>query len=169
MTTTERERNATGEDEDSPLLQDPNKFLKRDAITTPLPRAQLAVIYAIKLVLPVAHTQILPYFNKMIEGFDLPGGSSNIGYYSGLLVTCHTAGQISTTYAWGRLSGKSRCIASCYTSLTRPFEDWIGRTSVIAIGVTGLGFSTLLFGSSQTLTTALTARVLSKPHLYADM
>ena len=47
----------------------------------------------------------MPYFNKMVAGFDLPGDKS-VGYYSGVLGTTHTIGQFTSIYAWGRLSGK---------------------------------------------------------------
>lgn len=100
--------------EDSPLLvpshagSDEEGFKDsptRETRVTPLPRTQLATIYAIKLIVPVAGTQILPYVNKMVAGFDLPSERS-VGYYTGLLSFAHTAGQILTIYAWGRLSGE---------------------------------------------------------------
>lgn len=77
---------------------------RRRAPATPLPRAQLAAIYTIKLVVPVASTQIMPYVNKMVAGFDLPS-EQDVGYYTGLMSFGHTAGAFLTIYAWGRLSG----------------------------------------------------------------
>lgn len=106
---------SAGDREDSPLLGDndsddgfkssPSRRRGPTAEVTPLPRAQLAAIYAIKLIVPVANTQIMPYVNKMIAGFDLPD-QRNVGYYTGLLSFSHTAGQFMTIYAWGRLSGR---------------------------------------------------------------
>jgi hypothetical protein len=98
--------------EDSPLLgsdsdheDTPKLPPRRTAYTTPLPVAQLAAVYAIKLVVPVANTQTMPYVNKMVAGFDL-SSKRGVGYYTGVLSFGHTAGQIVSIYAWGRLSGK---------------------------------------------------------------
>lgn len=116
----ENERYQAGEEyrEDSPLLQDaaagnedeesPKTSPTRRNTTrvTPLPRTQLATVYAIKLIVPVANTQVLPYVNKMVAGFDLPS-EQTVGYYTGFLSFSHTAGQFLTIYAWGRLSGRS--------------------------------------------------------------
>ena len=109
-----------GSREDSPLLgsdsdsshDDVPKLLPgRGVYTTPLPISQLAAIYAIKLIVPVANTQSLPYINKMVASFGL-SGERGVGYYTGLLSFSHTAGQILTIYAWGRLSGKLRAWGS---------------------------------------------------------
>lgn len=71
---------------------------------TPLPRAQLVAIYTVKLTIVVASTQVLPYLNKMTESLEGVDHRS-VGYYSGLLSTSHTLGQIITIFFWGRLSG----------------------------------------------------------------
>ena len=68
-------------DEQQPLLDGSRK--KR----TPLPKTQLAVVYAIKLTLPIAYTQVLPYFNVFIEKLAASEGADT-GYYSGLAVSC---------------------------------------------------------------------------------
>ena len=67
------------QDESEPLL--PKQRIK----PTPLPKAQLAVIYAIKLTLPIALTQALPYYNVLIEKLAASEGADT-GYYSGLAV-----------------------------------------------------------------------------------
>ncbi|KAJ3553345.1 hypothetical protein NM688_g3661 [Phlebia brevispora] len=132
--------------ESSPLLAPEERF--DDALDSPvvavnpLPRAQLAIIYCIKLVVPISGTQAMPYVNKMVAAMNLPGDRS-VGYYSGLLVTSHTAGQFLTIFFWGRLS------------------DRIGRTPVIGIGMAGLAISTILFGLSSTLSAALFTRFLT--------
>lgn len=79
----------------------------RRSSPNPLPRVQLATIYGIKLVVPVSGQQISPYVNKMIAAMDLPGNGS-VGYYTGLLSSVHTAGQILSIFFWGRLSGMLR-------------------------------------------------------------
>lgn len=96
--------------EDSPLLSREDSVQLEDvldskaATVNPLPRGQLAIIYGIKLVVPIASTQVMPYVNKMVAAMDLPSDRT-VGYYSGLLVTAHTAGQFLTIFFWGRLSG----------------------------------------------------------------
>ena len=101
--------------EDSPLLgngEDDDDASRRFSPTparlrgpvTPLPRAQLAAIYLIKLVVPVTNTQMLPYKNKMVASFGLPNERS-VGYYTGILSLAHSLGHFATILGWGRLSG----------------------------------------------------------------
>lgn len=52
----------------------------------PLPKFQLAVIYAIKLTLPIAHTQAMPYYNVLIGKLAASEGADT-GYYSGVTVS----------------------------------------------------------------------------------
>lgn len=70
----------------------------------PLPKAQLAAVYTIKLLLPVAIFQIYPYMNQMIEDLHLSSARST-GYYSGLVGTAFTLAQLLSVYPWARLSG----------------------------------------------------------------
>lgn len=67
-------------DETVPLLGKPRNR------PNPLPKLQLAVIYAIKLTLPIATTQALPYYNVFIEKLAASEGADT-GYYSGLAVS----------------------------------------------------------------------------------
>ena len=68
------------ETETAPLLA------KHRIRPNPLPKLQLAVIYAIKLTLPIATTQALPYYNVFIEKLAASEGADT-GYYSGLAVS----------------------------------------------------------------------------------
>ncbi|KAI0085416.1 MFS general substrate transporter [Irpex rosettiformis] len=126
-------------DENAPLL---SKAHGAGSQETPLPRAQLAAIYFIKLTIPVVYTQVQPYLNKMISELDLPPGRP-VGYYSGLLGLAINAGQFLTVFPWGRLS------------------DWLGRTRIITFGLFGLVLSTVAFGLSQTFAQALFFRLLT--------
>lgn len=58
--------------------------------TNPLPKLQLAAIYSVKLLVPIASTQIMPYVNLMIqellENSGIESGKERVGYYSGLVV-----------------------------------------------------------------------------------
>ena len=53
---------------------------------TPLPKAQLATLCAVRLVDPIMFTQIFPYVNEMIDGFNVVRNPGDIGFYSGLVV-----------------------------------------------------------------------------------
>lgn len=98
---------SSGSSETSPLLVSVEEVsdIPHARVVNPLPRAQLATIYGIKLVVPISGTQSMPYVNRMVAAMDLPGNRS-VGYYSGLLVTAHTVGQFLTIFLWGRLSGE---------------------------------------------------------------
>lgn len=61
-----------------PLLPHPQREV------TPLPKLKLAVVFAIKLLIPVAGSQPSPYINRMLG--DMIGSTEKVGYYSGLVV-----------------------------------------------------------------------------------
>ncbi|KAI0745943.1 MFS general substrate transporter [Earliella scabrosa] len=124
------------QDESEPLL--PKQRIK----PTPLPKAQLAVIYAIKLTLPIALTQALPYYNVLIEKLAASEGADT-GYYSGLATSIFHVAQFISMFAWGRLS------------------DSIGRIPVIVIGTTGTAFFALQFGLSGSVSEVLINRLLA--------
>lgn len=52
----------------------------------PLPKLQLAVVYFIKLIIPIAATQNLPYINVFVADLAKAAGAKT-GYYSGLVVS----------------------------------------------------------------------------------
>lgn len=54
---------------------------------TPLPKVQLITLCAVRLVDPIAFTQIFPYVNEMMERLHLTNDPSKIGFYSGLVVS----------------------------------------------------------------------------------
>ena len=58
----------------------------RSTKITPLPKAQLASLCAVRLVDPIAFTQIFPYVNEMMEFLRVTEDHSKIGFYSGLVV-----------------------------------------------------------------------------------
>ncbi|EED79032.1 predicted protein, partial [Postia placenta Mad-698-R] len=49
---------------------------------TPLPKVQLITLCAVRLVDPIAFTQIFPYVNEMMERLHLTNDPSKIGFYS---------------------------------------------------------------------------------------
>jgi hypothetical protein len=73
---------------------------------TPLPWAQLAVVFAIKLSIPLTTQQTSPYANELLARV-LQRPSNEIGYYTGLLSVVSHIPQIASAYPWGRVSGVS--------------------------------------------------------------
>ncbi|KAI0355607.1 MFS general substrate transporter [Trametes cingulata] len=108
----------------------------------PLPKAQLAVIYAIKLTLPIANTQSMPYYNFLIEKLAASEGAET-GYYSGLAHTAFSIAQFISMFFWGRVS------------------DSRGRVPVIFLGTAGTAIFTLLFGVTESFSALLLNRVLA--------
>lgn len=56
---------------------------------TPLPKAQLATLCAVRLVDPIMFTQIFPYVNEMMDHLHLTEDRSKTGLYSGLVVCAY--------------------------------------------------------------------------------
>lgn len=54
---------------------------------TPLPKAQLVTLCSVRLIDPIAFTQIFPYVNEMMDRLHLTNDPSKIGFYSGLVVS----------------------------------------------------------------------------------
>ncbi|KAL6309000.1 MFS general substrate transporter [Sparassis latifolia] len=113
------------------------------ATVTPLPKAQLFTLCTVRLVDPIAFTQIFPYVNEMMERLRLTNDPSKIGFYSGMVESSFAISQLCCIYHWARLS------------------DRIGRRPVVLVGVAGIGFATICFGLSHTLTAVLFARCLA--------
>ncbi|EMD38498.1 hypothetical protein CERSUDRAFT_113677 [Gelatoporia subvermispora B] len=109
---------------------------------TPVPKAQLAALCGVRLVDPIAFTQIFPYVNEMMDHLHLTEDRSKIGFYSGLVESSFAISQLCSIYHWARLS------------------DAIGRRPVVLVGILGIGFSTLFLGMSHTLAGVLFARCL---------
>ncbi|TBU33708.1 MFS general substrate transporter [Dichomitus squalens] len=121
------------QDETAPLLA------KQRNKPNPLPKLQLAIIYAIKLTLPITHTQSLPYYNVFIEKLAASQGADT-GYYSGLAHTVASVTQLTSMFVWGRISDK------------------YGRVPVILLGTAGMAIFTVFFGLSGSLTSLLLNR-----------
>ncbi|EPT00739.1 hypothetical protein FOMPIDRAFT_1122034 [Fomitopsis schrenkii] len=104
----------------------------------PLPKLQLAVVFFIKLVIPIAGTQTFPYINVLVADLAKASGAQT-GYYSGLVGSANSVAHLLTIYYWGYLS----------------VEDRHGRKPVVVIGTALTGLFTLLFGISKTFPTLL--------------
>ncbi|KAI0079970.1 MFS general substrate transporter [Panus rudis PR-1116 ss-1] len=121
---------------------DVEQFPKSACPTTPLNKAQLASLCAVRLVDPIAFTQIFPYVNEMMEHLRVTEDPSKIGFYSGLVESSFAISQLLSIYQWAR------------------FSDRVGRRPVVLVGIAGIGISTLLLGFSRSLFGVLVARFL---------
>ncbi|KAJ3902649.1 major facilitator superfamily domain-containing protein [Lentinula edodes] len=119
------------EDQDSPVKK-----------ATPLPIAQLLIVCAIRLMDPIAFTQIFPYINEFIAFLKLTDDPSQTGFYSGLVESTFAVTQFLAIYQWSKLSNK------------------IGRRPVIMVGTFGVALSTMYFGLSSSLTDLLLSRAI---------
>ena len=59
----------------------------RGTKSTPIPKAQLSVLCAVRLVDPIMFTQIFPYVNEMMERLHITDDPSRTGLYSGIVVS----------------------------------------------------------------------------------
>ena len=74
---------------------------------TPLPKLQLAAVFAIKLVIPVSMAQVMPYINVLVAELAKSDGAET-GYYSGLVVSARSTRRhaICVHTSCGRVAGQ---------------------------------------------------------------
>lgn len=137
----------TNYDETCPLLRTSNVDTAEAQIAekpkpTPLPKGQLAALCVVRLVEPIAFTQLFPYVNEFMNDLHLTDDPSKIGFYSGLVESLFAISQLCSIYQWANIS------------------DVIGRRPVIFLGIFGLAGTTVMFGLSKSLTSVLVARCL---------
>ncbi|KAG6333599.1 hypothetical protein ID866_5484 [Astraeus odoratus] len=135
--------NTTVHDETCPLL--PHSHAEAQTVAspppTPFPKGPLASLCVVRLVDPIAFTQLFPYVNDFINDLRLTDDPSRIGFYSGLEST-FALSQLFSIYHWAKLS------------------DVIGRRPVILAGIVGTATMTIFFGLSTSLAGILVARCL---------
>ncbi|KAJ7871414.1 major facilitator superfamily domain-containing protein [Mycena olivaceomarginata] len=135
-------------DETRPLLSESASGTSLEAQTpteskiTPLPRIQLAALCAVRLVDPIAYSQIFPYINEMLFHLRVAEDPSKIGFYSGLVESSYAITQLLAIYNWSKLS------------------DIIGRRPVVLYGTLGVVVTTLMFGLSDSLFAVIFLRAL---------
>ncbi|THH33951.1 hypothetical protein EUX98_g221 [Antrodiella citrinella] len=126
-----------------PLYRDEDDSVRATTTTiTPVPKAQLASLCAVRLVDPVAFTQIFPYVNEMMDWLHVTEDRSRIGFYSGMVESIFAISQLLSIYQWAK------------------FSDRVGRRPVVLIGILGIALSTLLTGLSKSFFAVLLARCL---------
>lgn len=100
----------TSPNESTPLLQDAQNELEvqepRKKQATPLPKLQLALICLIRIMDPIAFTQLFPYVNEFITYLKVTDDPSQTGFYSGLVESTFAVTQFFAIYQWSRLSGE---------------------------------------------------------------
>ncbi|PCH38263.1 MFS general substrate transporter [Wolfiporia cocos MD-104 SS10] len=140
-------RRVFGDEEQKIPFDDHGHYNDHDRVhpqeATPLPKMQLLTLCSVRLVDPIAFTQIFPYVNEMMERLHLTNDPSKIGFYSGLVESSFAISQLFTIYHWARIS------------------DRIGRKPVVLAGIFGIGLSTILLGLAHSLGVVLLARSIA--------
>ena len=107
----------TNPDESCPLLAHPTPSSlesqvpsstakpKDQSTSTPLPKTQLICLCLVRLVDPIAFTQIFPYINEMMAHLHITNDPSRVGFYSGLAESAFSISSLLSIYQWARLSG----------------------------------------------------------------
>ncbi|KAG9225985.1 hypothetical protein CCMSSC00406_0009082 [Pleurotus cornucopiae] len=129
-------------DERQPLLRGDLDLEAKTSIT-PLPVKQLSVLCMLRVLDPLAFSQIFPYINNFMEDLHLTDDPSQIGFYSGLVESAFALAQLLAIYPWAWIS------------------DVIGRRPVILLCVSGLAVTTFLFGLSTSFSAVMISRILA--------
>ncbi|KAN0075327.1 Major facilitator superfamily domain containing protein [Tylopilus felleus] len=125
--------------ESTPLLE---SQVSAKPTPTPIPKGQLAALCTVRIVEPIAFTQLFPYVNEFMSDLHLTDDPSRVGFYSGLVESAFALAQLISIYQWARLS------------------DVIGRRPVVLVGILGIATTTLAFGLSKSLSAVLVARCI---------
>ncbi|KAL7410606.1 major facilitator superfamily domain-containing protein [Mrakia frigida] len=123
-------------------MASPSPSRRQRRLPTPLPKFQLFVVLAARIVEPIGYSAIFPFVNNMMEDLLPNVEKSRIGAYGGFIESVFAISQVLVMYRWGRLS------------------DRVGRKPIILIGLSGSAFSLLLFGLSRNYWWAFCARTL---------
>jgi MFS family permease len=169
----------TPSQESCPLLCDEassGSLQPKNTGPTPVPKTQLATACIIRLLDPIAFTQVFPYINEFMSSLHVTDDPSKIGFFSGLVVSAGSnflgvhlmlalqestfaISQLCAIYHWAKMSG-TLIRSTLYIHLNIFPVDKIGRRPVILAGATGITITTLLFGLCRSLPTVLVVRFL---------
>ncbi|KAJ7110722.1 major facilitator superfamily domain-containing protein [Mycena crocata] len=131
-------------DENRPLLSNSSTLENQpDAATriTPLPYMQMVALCSVRIVDPIAYSQIFPYINEFLLRMGVTDNPSMIGFYSGL---------VESSYAFSNLEANIS------------FIDVVGRRPVVMAGTPGVAMTTLVFGLSGSLFSVIFLRGLGR-------
>ncbi|KAL9057695.1 MAG: hypothetical protein Q9162_002169 [Coniocarpon cinnabarinum] len=105
---------------------------------------QLFILTLARLAEPIVQTSLASYMFFMLKSFDTTLPDSRISSQAGLLAGSFTFAQCLTAVLWGRLADKA----------------WMGRKNVLIIGLIGTFVSSIGFGFSRNLSSAIFFRSL---------
>ena len=74
-----------GDDEEAVSPGSPTQSPNTKPVSTPLPKAQLGALVAVRIVDPIAYMQIFPYINQLLTDLKI-AEPERVGFYSGLVV-----------------------------------------------------------------------------------
>ncbi|KAF8443269.1 major facilitator superfamily domain-containing protein [Boletus edulis BED1] len=116
-------------DESTRLLPSSDEEARRQG-PTPLPKAQLSALFAVRIVDPIAYQQIFPYVNQLLVDLRI-AEPERVGFYSGLVESIYSLAQVFSMYQLGKIS------------------DVVGRRPVVFTGLLGIAVTTTTFGLSK--------------------
>jgi len=165
-------------DETCPLLE--SQVLAKPA-PTPIPKGQLAALCTVRIVEPIAFTQLFPYVNEFMSDLHLTDDPSRVGFYSGLVVRCISI--CASDASSSPYSGKCLCSRSTHLHIPLGSSFWsvysqpalraltflldvIGRRPVILLGFLGITATTLMFGLSKSLAAVLITRCIGQSQVF---
>ncbi|KAI9568452.1 major facilitator superfamily domain-containing protein [Boletus coccyginus] len=131
----ESARLLVGGDEEDVSSRTPNLQLA----PTPLPKAQLSALIAVRIVDPIAYQQIFPYINQLLADLHI-AEPERVGFYSGLVESAYSLAQVFSVYQWGKIS------------------DVVGRRPVVCAGLVGIALTTTTFGLSTSFAGIIASR-----------
>ncbi len=126
--------------EDKPLI--PSALPPPDSYSTPLPTMSMVVLSITLLGEFLTANVSTPFLIFMVEGFDEFGEGSDVGFYSGLLVSTFFFTQFLTSLLWATVAEKH------------------GRRIVLFLSLLGGSLTCALFGTSTSLKQAVAIRMM---------
>ena len=126
--------------EERPLI--PSALPQADYYATPLPTISMAVLSITLLGEFLTANVSTPFLIFMVEGFDEFGEGSDVGFYSGLLVSTFFFTQFLTSLLWATVAEKH------------------GRRIVLFLSLLGGSLTCALFGTATSLKQAVAIRMM---------
>ena len=128
-----------GDDGDS-LTKEARSDAEAAAATTPLPRAALVVVFLIQISEAMNATVLFPFVVFMLRDFGV--SERRLGALSGVVGATFFAGQVLSSYHWGRLA------------------DSVGCKRCLVLGSLGTALASGCFALSRSAGAAIGARLL---------
>lgn len=105
--------------ESTPLLE---SQVSAKPTPTPIPKGQLAALCTVRIVEPIAFTQLFPYVNEFMSDLHLTDDPSRVGFYSGLVVRSIPISPSNTSPS--SCSGKCFCSRPTYLHISVGSSLW---------------------------------------------